>query len=368
MLIYLPCLAGEDEKMDVVELNGSYFEIGEKWGASFKDEVQASIEIEINGIARFFGIEKQAVVGMASKFLSKATEYDPDFIEVLKGFSKGSGLPFEDVFALRSLLEVMFFMQKIPSMCTSFAVTGEATKDSVTIIGQNIDWHPGLPMKVLRITWPNGVKQLSLSLGGIWEYPLSWHPSSVPYGLAANLTVALAKNQKVNNVPVSILMNKASRQKRMELALGEFINVKKDLASFLLANGEGDMIGVESALGDLDVLYPDKDKLVRSNHYLTDRFKPNEFFASFAPDTYLRYARIKTLVEKHHGGMTPQMMMTFMADHHNHPRGLCTHVDPESKFPPAATVASVIMVPRKRVMYIANGNPCESEYVKYTLE
>jgi hypothetical protein len=58
---------------------------------------------------------------MASKFLPKAREYDPEFIEVSR-FAKGATIPFEEVFTLRSLLELIFFMHRIPAMCTALAV------------------------------------------------------------------------------------------------------------------------------------------------------------------------------------------------------------------------------------------------------
>lgn len=358
----------KERSMELIELKGSYFEIGEQWGKSFGPEINAFMDMEIGGLAQYFQLKSEDVIAMALKFETSAQEYDPDFIEVLKGFSKGANVSFEKLFAVRCLLELTFFFHKIPQMCSGFCVTGSATVNGATLIGQNIDWHPGIPMKMLKITWPNGVNQLSLSVGGIWEYTLSSFSDSVPYGVVNTSTVAMRDDQNLDKPPLSFVMNKASRQKRMEGALGVFVQAKKDLASFLLASAEGDMVGFECVADDVEVHYPEQNTLVRTNHYLTDRFKSDEFFAGYVSDTYLRYARLKRLVQENHGNLTLKKMMAFLSDHNGYPHSVCTHVDPESQMPPAATIASVIMVPQKKEMYVAFGNPCETEYIRYSMD
>ena len=357
--------------LEVTRLRGSYEEIGQGWGAVFKNDFQRVVEMELGIVAAFQGRDIGAVISQGMRHLPATEEFDPDFIRVLRGFAQGAGVEFEKVFSLRALLETLFHGAPqgggAQGMCTSFALTAPATKSGETILGQNIDWHPGLPMAMLHITWPTGVQQLSLSLGGIWEYSLSGHPDSTPYGVAATLTASHKTDFEKFAAPISIVMNKASRQKRMEGALGTFMNAGQDLAAFLLANGDGDMLAVELAAGACDVAYSHRGVLLHSNHYLSERFKPVDSFAGFVPDSHLRYARLKQLVEHDHGYITREHLMRYMADHHNHPKGICSHVDPESPLPPSATVASVIMPPLEGCMYVAMGNPCETKYVRYEL-
>ncbi len=361
-------VAREKKEMKIIRLQGSYFEIGQAWGEALAADLKASIDTEIGWIAQFISKDKKDLIAMSNKLIPIAEKYDPQFIQVMQGMAKGSGLPFEEIFALRTLLELMFYCHKLPAMCTSFAVTGDVTKGGITIIGQNIDWHPEITMSLLRITWPNGVEHLSLSLGGIWEYPLSWHPSSSAFGLVSTLTVSMNETQDLNQVPISIIMNKASRQKRLEQSLSYIVNAQQNMLGFVLASAEGEIIGIESAANTYEVLYPENEVMVRANHYLTERFKPFDFFAKYWPNTYLRYNRLKVMIDKDREQITPELMMKKMANHINFPNSICTHVDPESKFQPSQTVASIIMVPEKRIVYIANGNPCETEYIKYQLD
>lgn len=354
--------------LNIVELEGSYYEIGQKWGKAVKPYLKSVIDGEIGGLAQFMSMDKAQLVSISSQLMPAAEQYDPDFMRVLEGISKGAELPLEEVFAIKAFLEMMFYAENVHGMCTSFALTGRSTKDGITILGQNIDWHPGTPMSLFRISWPNGVKQLSLSLGGIWEYSLSAHNSSSTFGMVSTLTTAKAAGMDVNKPPISMVMNKACRQKRLVKALAELINSEQSLASFILANGAGDMVGIELAANQFEVIHPEKEMLVHANHYLTDRFKPMDFFCRFVPDSFLRYYRLKKLIEDDHGNITPTLMMKKLSDHNSFPNAVCTHVDADSTFPPSETVASVIMVPERKEMYIAVGNPCENAYVKYTLD
>ena len=370
-LILLPVFVAQSasaERLKIIPLKGTYFEIGRSWGKALKTDLKRSIDQELGGIARFVSKDKKELTAMSNKLIPVANRYDPEFMQVLKGMADGSGLFFEDLFALRSLLELMFYCNKLPAMCTSFAVTADATADGSTIIGQNIDWQPGNGMSLLRITWPNGVEQLSLSLGGIWEYPLSSHPSSPPFGLASNLAVSMTETQNLEQVPISIVMSRASRQKRLERALSVFVNSQQNIAGFILANAEQEIVGIELAANTYEVLFPEEDVMVRANHYLTPRFKDMDFFSRYWPDSYLRNNRLKRLIEKDWGKITPQLMMKKLSDHNNYPKSLCTHVDSESVFAPSQTLASVIMVPEKKIMYIANGNPCETPYLEYRFD
>lgn len=359
--------AGGKIMLNTVELKGSYYEIGRGWGLAFKGEMDKVIETELGIISNFYGIDIDAVVELGRKYLPVAKNYDPDFIVVLQGVAEGAGVDFNRLFAIRTTLEILFYTSRPEGMCTSFAVTGDATKNGQTIIGQNIDWHPGLPMALLRIEWPNGVKQLSLSMSGIWEYSLSSHAPASPYGVAATLTATPDEDPTNLTVPISIVMNKASRQKNLSEALSVFTEAKSNLASFLLANGSGEIAGIELGLRSFENLVPEDDILVHANHYVSERYRINDIFLPFVPDSPGRYKNLRGLLKQDHGKITPKLLMKYLSDHSNHPKGICTHVDRKSELPPSATLASIIMVPEEEIIYVALGNPCENEFIRYEL-
>lgn len=358
---------GGNNMLSVVDLKGSYYEIGEGWGKAFEGKMNKVIQIELGVIADFYGIPIEDVVNLSKKYLPVAEKFDPDFMEVLKGFADGADIEFDTLFAIRSALELLFFSGQPSGLCTSLAITGSATRNGDTIIGQNIDWHPELPIALLRIEWPTGVKQLSLSMAGIWEYSLSSHSSTSPYGVAATLTATPDETLDILKVPISFIMNKASRQASLEEAISVFKGEEVNIASFLLANGKGVIEGIELGLNSFERLKPEREMLVHANHYVSEQYKVKDIFLQFVPDSPLRYERLKELIATNYGKVNPQHVMKYFSDHSNFPKGICAHVDPESDLPPSATLASVIMIPRQKLMYISVGNPCENDYIRYSL-
>lgn len=351
----------------VAELKGSYYEIGEGWGKEFQGKMDNVIQIELGVAASFYGIPIEGVIELSRKYLPVAKNYDPNFIEVLRGFADGAEIEFDTFFAIRATLELLFFSGKPSGLCTSLAITGAATHNGDTIIGQNIDWHPELPLALLRIEWPNGVKQLSLSMAGIFEYSLSSHPSAPPYGVAATLTCTADETLETTKVLISFMMNKATRQVSLEEAISVFSEKDMNIASFLLANGKGFIRGIELGLNSFEILKPEREMIVHANHYVSERYKTRDMLLQFVPDSPLRYQRLHELLTTDYGEVTPEHVMKYFSDHSNYPKGICAHVDPESDLPPSATLASVIIVPKQKDMYIAVGNPCQNDYIRYSL-
>jgi isopenicillin-N N-acyltransferase-like protein len=139
----------------------------------------------------------------------------------------------------------------------------------------------------------------------------------------------------------------------------------------VLASAEGEIIGFESTSEEFQILQPEKDIMVHSNHYLSDKFKQVDgVYTAFRdfPDTFFRTTRIRRLMEKHYGDITPDVMMDILSDHDNYPNSICRH--PDANAPSGLlgeTLASVIMIPEDRKMYIAYGHPCQCEFATYGL-
>jgi hypothetical protein len=104
-MIFGQATAQGGNKMKVIELIGSFEEIGFNWGKQLKSEIDTAFQIEIEGTAKFFGIDTNVLIEQAGKLIPAAREFDPDFITVLEGMAKGSGRTFEEIFTLRALLE-----------------------------------------------------------------------------------------------------------------------------------------------------------------------------------------------------------------------------------------------------------------------
>ena len=353
----------ERKEFKIVECSGTPYEIGFQYGSACKENILKSIEMHVGGLGFLYNASKAQIIANTQKFLPLVERFDPHLIEMLKGQAEGSGTTFEEAFALRCMIEMGDYYNQITALCTSFAATGDATKDGKTIIGQNIDWSPNFPMDLVHIKHADGLEQLTLAFGSVLE----WTLSSAGVGIAMNLILSPPKDQKLN-IPCGCVIPKAMRQKSIGDALSVFCEAGRGLLYYALASHEGDIIGIEGTPDDFEVLYPEGDILVHSNHYLTPRFKRGDWVYVLAPDSYLRVHRMKRLMQKNHGNISAELMMALLSDRNNHPNAICRYVD-DTK-PPALhfeTLASVIMVPEDRTMHLSYGKPDKFEFVTYRL-
>lgn len=350
-------------ELRVIECSGTPYEIGLQYGEGCRDSILKSLEINFGILTSGYKISQEQLVDTAKKYLPLVESFDPELIEMIKGQAEGAGISFEQAFALRCTLELGPYYPKLSGLCTSFAARGKATRDGKTILGQNIDWYPGFPVDLLKVTHEDGLTQLTISLGGFAECTLS----SAGFGICANSTLTPPENFHLN-IPLACYLPKAMRQKTIGDALGVLCQAARGVGYYHLASAEGDIVGIESVFDDFNIIYPEQDILVHSNHYVTDRFKKGDLAYMGIADSYLRLDRMKRLMDMEYGDITVEKMMTILADHNDYPLSICRHYD--SKTPRlfnAETLVSFIMIPEEQRMYISYGNPCQHEYIEYRL-
>lgn len=360
----------ESKVMEMTECVGTTYEIGLQYGEAGRANLQKTLGMCLGNLAGFAKItrnvelSREEIVSTAGTFLPMAESFDPELIEFVKGVADGSGMSFQEAFYLRCAYDMLLCYGQMSSMCTSFAATGSATRNGKTIIGRNIDFSGDWPFELLKIRHADGLEQLALCVGGVeWDVLNS--------NGFCNTMNAVFNSDYRRNLPYGCYMFKAMRQRSIGAALRVLCRSARGSLYHVLASAEGDIVGFESTSDEFQILPPDNDILTHSNHYQTTTFKQVDgaytTFQDF-PDTFLRTTRIRRLMERHYGDITPDLMMDILSDHNNYPNSICRH--PDSSAPPGLmgeTLASVIMVPEERKMFIAYGNPCQCAYLEYGL-
>jgi isopenicillin-N N-acyltransferase-like protein len=251
-----------------------------------------------------------------------------------------------------------FYYNKI-NFCTSFAAAGEATQGGKTLLGQTIDWNPGTPVDLVKIHHSDGLVQLIITIGNFVDYTLS----SAGFGMCANATIG---EDYSFNIPLGCYLPKVMRQKNLHNAMELLKQVARGIGYYHLADANGKLCGIESINNNFEIIYPERDMLFHSNYYLTERFKKGDMSSVFMPDSFSRLERIRSLANQNYGKINLEIAKEILTDHDNFPNSICHHVDETKQFP-SETIASFIMIPEEGSMYISCGNPCESEYIKYTI-
>ena len=75
---------------------------------------------------------------------------------------------------------------------------------------------------------------------------------------------------------------------------------------------------------------------------------------------------MRALIEANKGRLNRMVLEGILRDHENRPDMICAHVNEKrSKSHWSRTLDGMIYIPEKREAWIAHGNPCESEFIRY---
>lgn len=355
------------KEFKLVECSGTAYEIGVQWGEGCRESFYQTAENNFRNMELMHHAKKDEVIAKALRFLPLIEQFDPYLVDLMKGQAAATGLSFAEIVTSRCIFELSFYYQNIAGLCTGFAAAGKATADGKTLLGQNIDWAPGATVDFLKVHHTGGPDQYILSFSNSSEYTLS----SAGFGICAFATFG---TNYAFNLPLGCYMPRVMRQKNIHEALGLLKQVARGLGYYHLADADGTILGIESTYNDYEILQPVDGLMLHSNHYLTERFKHDDllaylvemglFPAVMATESFNRYERIRSLMSKEVGRITPETAMKVLADHEeNYPYSICRHDD--SGPSPSITHASFIMVPAEGTIYVACGHPCEHEYIRY---
>lgn len=352
--------------LSLIECAGDHFTMGRQYGEARASSLAAALD-DFFEILRLFPQQasRPNATRAALRLLDSAQDFDPLGVDFIRGQAKGADLPFEEVFALHCLLEVLFNyanLTGLPGMCTSLALGGQAAKDGRTIAGQNIDWFVNSSVDVLRLRHEDGLTSLAVCLGGTPYY----HLTSAGLGNCANLTVGpLATGPQA---PLGIYLPRAMREPTLERAMAVLQSAAQGLGYYHLADRHGTLLGIESMTGGHVLMRPLDGVLVHANHYEAEEYRPLDRSLQYLPDSPMRAARLRELISARHGSITVEDVMNMLRDHEHGPCSICRH--PIPGVPPALASdsrASIIMLPAEGVMWISYGPPCANEYVEFRL-
>ena len=102
--------------------------------------------------------------------------------------------------------------------------------------------------------------------------------------------------------------------------------------------------------------------LLHTNHFTSPRFGGADVGLWVMPDSPFRLQRLVEQIEPK-GRLSLDDFRSALADHANHPSGICCH--PDQRWDPleqGETVASVLMDLDTRRMWVADGRPCTTPY------
>lgn len=353
---------------EVLEVKGSPYERGFAYGEHHSERLKRLLDSSYRYYSTYLNTTKEEALQDALKYDQPIRDYSEDVAEELRGTAEGAGVAMSEVLLITAFNEVFYprlGKNKEGGNCTSFAVRGSATSDGLTYVGQNNDegldpWLEGDCTTLTRYRQSNGPDALIYSYVGA---PALMGINSAGLSVCIN---ALVYNSVQPGVPMLAVVRSVMNQKDIDGATKEIERAKR-------AYSVNFMMGSTKEIVDLET-YPDRifksssdSMLWHANHciyssglsYETDEYRSNSVG---------RCGRMETLLESKRGSLDRETLQSFLADHESKPNTVCWHVDhtrPRQK--QTKTLDSMIYIPEKREAWIAKGNPCSTEFVKYTV-
>ena len=309
---------------------------------------------------------KDGLLRAAGQYRNNVRKFDPEAEARVQGMADGSGIPFDEMFALQCYSELFVNYPGLAGMCTSFAITGEATKGGVTLLGQTVDWNPDATVDLVRIHAKDGDRMLVLFLNGYGAFYLA----SSGMGNCANLTLCPSAPVR-KHVPFAFYLYAAMRRRSAKEAMDILSKTSRGVGYIHIGDSTGFLSGIESVYDDFAIVEPRDGVLVHANHYETEKYQEDRrrlyLYPGFIPAAP---GRLRALIAGAHGGITHGShdgvfsgpCRPSQIDLH-----ACRWREAEPMFA-SMSLCSFIMIPgRGRECSTAFGPPCENEYVEYLL-
>jgi isopenicillin-N N-acyltransferase-like protein len=300
-------------------------------------------------------------------------EFDPRYLEELQGVAEATELEEEDLLALNARTEILATAsvdrseRRFPPECTSFGCFPRSKASEPTLIGQNWDWLELTRdcLIVLEAQQSDGPAFMTIVEAGLLA---KCGMNAAGVGLATNALLA-ESDRDITGVPYHVLLRAILESTSVVKAIERIQGcVRASSANFLIGQADGVGMNIEAAAGDFKRLFftePQDALLVHTNHFLHSSFRGVDLSLLESPDSPVRLSRFRQLLG--YDGVLRDVgtFRAALADHAEFPASICAHAE-EDEPPPArwATLTSVIMDLNNRHVWVAPGNPCQSEFTR----
>lgn len=337
---------------DVVTLSGADpYQRGVQYGEQMRRKIRARLDTWFCS-GQFEGHQREETLANAGKFWPFIQEYSQDIAQEMRGIAEGSGVLLEEIVTLNASGPLAVCGHSQGAMCTSFAVTGSATRGGVTYIGQNDDlWNSDRAFgTVLRIETGESTS-IGFALAG--EFPRIGISS---HGIALCVN-ALYDGLSRPGVSDTVIARQILQSETIGEALDAIMVAKRAFAvNLLLGDRNGELYDLETTATSYRAIYG-QDSLVHANHFLSEGLMQGEVDKEPRSHSLIRHNRLSKLITRSFGDIDAEKLKGFLADHINYPGGVCRH-----GFRGMSTIASIVMLPADGVLMIAAGNPCQTEF------
>ncbi|MCJ1434619.1 hypothetical protein MMC27_003988 [Xylographa pallens] len=333
--------------MKPVRCSGNPFEIGLQHGQQATSEIKRALVFYENLFKRLTKLSWTEVCHEASKFMPLLQESWPQYVDEIRGVSKGSEAPFESILALNVRTEIAYGMFDDGCTALSWKV------GSVSILAQNWDWQTEQAENLIRLQ----IRQQSKpNIDMITEAGIIGKIGLNSAGVGVCLNAIRAKGVSFDRLPCHLALraclDSPSRTEATRVLRAAGV---ASSCHILIADPTGG-IGLECSNVDIVEIPSNSSGIViHTNHYVKDHSEVTERID--LPDSITRLDRIGKLVSTYRDGPTVATVSEMLKDEQNYPVSICRAKTEKST---TATLFSIIMKLDEKSAIVTVGRPVHS--------
>ena len=348
-------------ELKVLGVRGPPRHVGEALGQRFAKEAKRAVEIFRKELTWEKGATMDGAKRYGRKILPRIEAWYPDFIEEMRGYAAGSGVPFDVLQAQWSGHSPSAGLKG----CTDLAVGPEQTADGSVLVAHNEDYTPdydGLVVPV-RVAVEGKPAFFAMSYQGLFP-TMGFNDAGI--SLTGN---AVSPNDVRVGIPKMFAPRRVLESRTLKDALESAMPAGRS-SSFnnVVCSKEGELYSLEGSATDFEALYGDGGWLVHTNHYVGERMLKYERDVQEKFCSIMRYNRARKLLEAALGRVTPETIMAIQRDHLSQPDSICRHENPkDSEADRVKTLFGSIVNLTTGEAYISGSTPCQTDYRVYRL-
>jgi isopenicillin-N N-acyltransferase-like protein len=366
------------EPFPLIEISGPPRERGRQYGQKAAGRIK-------KGTTHYFAqlkelsLDAKGVAELVRDYLPVIEEFEPSYIEEMRGIAEGADVPFEDVVLLNARTEILKLANpKIrarlkapdePDGCTGVVVMPQASANGRLIHAQNWDWkrecaETAVVLKVRRDDGPDLMTFTEAGALGRCGF------NAVGIAITANYLQSDRDYRQVG-VPLALIRRKVLEQEHLALAMRAVYCTKKSAANnMIVSHREGVAIDFECAPDETFQVHPQNGLLVHANHFVSPVAlgKLKDAGIQDTPDSLYRDIRVRDLLQPHIGSITFDTVKSALFDEFAYPWSVCRPPRRNLSNNLSATVAMILMEPASGVMQAAPLPALNREFTTYRLE
>jgi isopenicillin-N N-acyltransferase-like protein len=293
----------------------------------------------------------------------------PALVEEMRGIGRGSGVPFERIFLLNSLLDLNSFryleLAQNFAGCSTFGVVSSADGGQ-TLLGQTYDLaelHRDY-LTLLRLQPAEGPRQLVFTFAGIVGAA-----GLNDKGIGVNINYLSPRDVGPGRLHSVVVRQMLAGRQLADAVTPAVMPPRAGGGHFLIADADGTVLSIETTARRHAVFHPVHNAIGHTNHYLSDWLKDDEYLrAGSIGSSLARYAALRRFLEERADALTLEALKELTRNHTSYPRSICAHGnEAEPAGIRSCTVAAMIGVLADRTLHITSGCACENAYHAVTL-